>query len=240
MTSNPYEVAQSANIQQNFGEFEGEFLLIPDGIRCHANVQLPPVCLHTCSTEQLQPAITKLRAKRLDSIPTMFRWLIELIIFVVIVIQPLKAVDFVVIWLSPNVLNALSIELLVCLFLLDFLLGHHIGKGRVVRIHSYICEPAAIRQRLRSWGLLIGGILLLFLIAAIAPGNLMGSLGFGVIVLMVTSAFSIYKPTVQIRVSDFGDNWFDIVGFRPAFLAALERYVQQKSTQSSGRSEVEE
>ena len=238
MTFNPYEVAQSANDPRSFAEFEGEFLLIPDGIRCHANVQLPPVCLHTCSTEQLQPAITKLRAKRLDSIPTMFRWLIELIIFVVIVIQPLKAVDFVVIWLSPNVLNALSIELLVCLFLLDFLLGHHIGKGRVIRIHSYICEPEAIRQRLRSWGLLIGGILLLLLIAAIAPG-MMGSLGFGVIVLMVTSAFAIYKPLVEIRVSDFGDNWFDVVGFRPEFLVALERYVEQNSTQSSSRSEDE-
>ncbi len=238
MTSNPYDVAQSANDEQRFAEFEGEFLLIPDGIRCHAIVQLPPVCLPTCSTEQLQPVITRIRAKRVDSIPTMFRWLIELFIFVVIVIQPLKTVDSVVIWLSPNALNALSIELLVCLFLLDFVLGHHIGKGRVVRIHSYICEPEAIRQRLRSWGLLIGGILLLLLIAAIAPG-MMGSLGFGVIVLMVTSAFANYKPLVQIRVSDFGDNWFDVVGFRPEFLVALERYVEQKSTQSSSRSEDE-
>ncbi len=239
MTSNPYEVSQSANTEQNYPEFEGEFLLIPDGIRCHANVQLPPVCLHTCSTEQLQPVITKLRAKRVDSIPTMFRWLIELLIFVVIVIQPLKGADIVAIWLSPNVLNALSIELLICLFLLDFVLGHHIGKGRVVRIQSYICEPEAIRQRLRSWGLLIGGILLLLLISAIAPGNLMGSLGFGVIVLMVTSAFAIYKPLVQIRVSDFGNNWFDVVGFRPEFLVALERYVEQKSAQSNDRSEEE-
>ena len=67
----------------------------------------------------------------------------------------------------------------------------------------------------------------------------MGSLGFGVIVLMVTSAFSIYKPSVQIRVSDFGDNWFDVVGFRPEFLVALEHYVEQKSAQSNDRSDEE-
>lgn len=238
MTFNPYEVAQSANDQRNVAEFECEFLLIPEGIRCHANVQLPPVCLHTCSTEQLRPVITKIRAKKLDSIFSVFDWLMEWIIFMVFMMQPLRSLDLLGRWLPPVVLSSSSIDLLFWLFPLSYALRYHFGKRRTVRIQAYICEPEAIRQRLRSWGLLIGGILLLLLIAAIAP-EMMGSLGFVVIVLMVTSAFLIYKPSVQIRVSDFGDNWFDVVGFRPEFLVALERYVGQKSTQSSDRSEEE-
>ena len=220
-SDNPYAPPEGGFSESAPINWKGDYTLIPRGVRCRAKVQFPPICLLTGATEDLQPVQFSRKAKTRNHSERSFAFLLEICFGFILLCFCLESFGLRPSWI-PNVF--FSNTLISCCVWLGLACGWLYGRTtrhRDITVKTYVSRSEVNRLMPRRIlaAVLVGSI---FGISRIHDGHdLLNGIGCMFVFYAAIWIFQTTVPHRQIRIAKSGADWFDLVGFSPAFLACI-------------------
>lgn len=220
-SDNPYAPPEASSSEASPIHWKGDYALIPGGLRCRAAVQFPPTCLLTGATDDLQPVQFTRKSKTRNHLERSVIFLIQISLNFILFCYCLELFGLRPTWI-PSVFFSMTLySCSIWLCLAGGWLYGRMTRHRDITVKTFVSRSEV--DRLLPRRILAAGLVCSIIgMRMIYDGHeLLIGIGFLLGIFAAILIFGTTVPHWKIKIADSGDDWFDLVGFNPAFLACI-------------------